>query len=360
TLLADDGVIVSHIDEHELAHLLLLMAEVFGEENRLGVVVWDKRNPKGDARGLSYQHEHIVLWSKNIAKATGRNALRRTKRNAAEMLAKAAKLFADHKRGAATLEQVNARFGAWLRDQPFSGGELAYSRIDEAGEVYQAVSMAWPNKKAAPAEYFLPLSHPVTGQACPVPARGWRNPPDTMARLAAAGEIVFGPDHTTQPRRKYRLSDNLEENLPSILAYGGSDDALLSSLGIPFDHPKPLKVACELVALARDDGDIVLDFFAGSGTTGHAVMALNAADGKTRRYILIQLPEPLDSASKSQKAAADLCDRLGKPRTIAELTRERLRRAAARIRTEYPDTPADLGFRAYALAPFLSRRTAAN
>ena len=102
-LLADDGVIISHIDEHELAHLLLLMAMVFGEENRLGVIVWDKRNPKGDARGLSYQHEHIVLWSKDIAKVTGRNALRRTKKNAAEMLAKASKLFADHRRGAAFL-----------------------------------------------------------------------------------------------------------------------------------------------------------------------------------------------------------------------------------------------------------------
>jgi adenine-specific DNA-methyltransferase len=93
----------------------------------------------------------------------------------------------------------------------------------------------------------------------------------------------------------------------------------------------------------------VLDFFAGSGTTAHAVMAQNAADGGKRRFILVQLPEPLDPESKDQKVAAEFCDKLGKPRNIAELTKERLRRAAQKIKEENPDFKGDLGFRIFKL-----------
>lgn len=117
-----------------------------------------------------------------------------------------------------------------------------------------------------------------------------------------------------------------------------------------FLYPKPLSLGCSVASVATRNDDLILDFFAGSGTTGHAVMAQNAADGGNRRYILVQLPEPLDPANKNQKTAADFCDSLGKPRNIAELTKERLRRAAAKIRAENPDTTADLGFRCYKLA----------
>ena len=118
---------------------------------------------------------------------------------------------------------------------------------------------------------------------------------------------------------------------------------------LPFDFPKPVTLLERLVTLGAASTDsIVLDFFAGSGTTGHAVMAQNAADGGNRRYILVQLPEPLDPDNKDQKTAADFCDLLGKPRTIAELTKERLRRASAKVKAD-PDTKADVGFRAYKL-----------
>ena len=118
-----------------------------------------------------------------------------------------------------------------------------------------------------------------------------------------------------------------------------------------FQTPKPVRLLIRALQLGGNVTDgIVLDFFAGSGTTAHAVMAQNAADGGDRRYILVQLPEPLDPANKDQKAAADFCDAHGKPRTIAELTKERLRRAAAKVKADNPDTTADLGFRAYKLA----------
>nr|WP_081441998.1 DNA methyltransferase [Mariprofundus ferrooxydans] len=117
-----------------------------------------------------------------------------------------------------------------------------------------------------------------------------------------------------------------------------------------FDNPKPIELIQSIISVSNTlDNDIVLDFFAGSGTTGHAVMAQNAKDGGNRRYILVQLPEPLDPEKKEQKTAAEYCDKLGKPRTIAELTKERLRRAAKKIKEEHPDWNGDTGFRVFKL-----------
>jgi adenine-specific DNA-methyltransferase len=351
SLLSLDGAIVVHIDEHELANLIHLLGAVFGEENAVGVLVWDKRNPKGDARGLSYQHESVVFWARDLTAFTASNGLTRPKKNAAAILAKAKSLLGSRPAHEQDLVAVGQQLSAWMRTQQLSGGEAAYNKIDSNGEVYRPVSMAWPNKKKAPDEYFIPLKHPLTGRDCPVPERGWRNPPETMARLLERGEILFGPDHNTQPQRKYLLSENMDENLPSILSYAGSDDALLAELGIPFDNPKPMKVAIELIATTSGGADIVLDFFAGSGTTGHAVMAQNIADGGTRQYILVQLPEVLNPDNKDQKAAATFCDNAGKPRNIAELTKERLRKAAIKLNADNIEAKqADCGFRVYKLA----------
>ena len=93
----------------------------------------------------------------------------------------------------------------------------------------------------------------------------------------------------------------------------------------------------------------MLDFFAGSGSTGHAVMRSNATDGANRRFMLVQLPEPLDATDAGQKTAADFCDQLGKPGTIAELTKERLRRAAKKIKEDNPMFAGDTGFRVFKL-----------
>lgn len=121
---------------------------------------------------------------------------------------------------------------------------------------------------------------------------------------------------------------------------------------VPFDYPKPVSYIAKLINAATyfDKDALILDFFAGSGTTGHAVMAQNAADGGNRRYILVQLPEPLDPAKAEQKTAADFCDKLGKPRTIAELTKERLRRAGEKVKADNPDADIDTGFRVYKLS----------
>ena len=116
-----------------------------------------------------------------------------------------------------------------------------------------------------------------------------------------------------------------------------------------FDHPKPIGLLQRCIFLATAEDDVVLDFFAGSGTTAHAVMAQNASDGGRRKFILVQLPQLLDPSDKDQKTAAEFCDKLQKPRNMAELTKERLVRSAKRISEENPMSLCDWGFRVFKL-----------
>lgn len=172
-LLSEDGIILINMDENELVNLYKICYEVFGEQNDLGTIVWDKRNPKGDAQGVSAQHEYILLFAKNKIAFLEHNKVVRPKKNAAAIIKKAQSLFSKMSL-TYTLEDINKDFSAWMRVQnDFSGGEKAYNKIDEKGNVYRPVSMAWPNKKKAPDDYFVPLVHPVTGKPCPVPDRGW-------------------------------------------------------------------------------------------------------------------------------------------------------------------------------------------
>jgi len=377
TLLPPDGVIAIHIDENEQAHLELLLKEVFGEAQFLGAVVWDKRNPKGDVSGVAVQHETILFATRDRQALTRSGGLTRRKKGAQAMLARAAWLFARLGleavpaeleacarayrlpdsvlrpwRRIVDLETINAEFADWVKRQDLSGGEAAYRKIDANGEVYRLVSMAWPNRKRPPDEFFTPLHHPVTGRPCPVPARGWRNSPATMRELLATGRIVFGPDHTTQPQRKYLLRENLREALPSILAHGGSDDGLLRDLGIPFDHPKPVDVAVAVLDAVLHDGDLVLDFFAGSGTTAHAVLELNR-DGGRRRFLLVQAPEPCDPSQDAGKAAL-----AGGLTTVFDVTLARVRKVRDALPPGDPRRATDI--RVWRLAPVPPKKTRQN
>ena len=339
-LLREDGAILINIDEHEQANLAKLCEEIFGSRNDLGTIVWDKRNPKGDARGIAMQHEYILVYAKDAESLTRVHKLMRPKRNAQRILDQAAKIFRD----TPDLEQANKKLSDWAKTQrDLTGGERAYCKIDENGEVYRPVSMAWPNKKKAPDEYFIPLIHPVTGKPCPVPLRGWRNPPETMARLIDQDLILFGPDETTQPTRKYYLKENMMENIPSLLYHGGSDDQLLREMGIPFDNPKVVSVVKEHIRAFTAPGDIVLDFFSGSATTAHAVMELNGEDGGRRPFIMVQSAELTRDPSPARQAGFD---------TISQLGRARIRRAGERILNSLPEDALkpDVGYRLMKIA----------
>ena len=321
-LLKEDGVILINMDENEITNLQNVCREIFGEQNDLGTIVWDKRNPKGDAQGISYQHEYIIVYAKNKYEFLKNNKIQRTKKNASSIIEKANQLFKKIS-STYTLEDANREFASWIRSQnDFSGGEKAYNKIDENGKVFRPVSMAWPNKKKAPDDYFVPLIHPITNKACPVPDRGWRNPSATMKKMLENGQIIFGKDESTIPNSKYILSENMYENIPSLLYFGGSDTADLEEIGVPFDTPKVAEVCKEHILSFTKDDDIVLDFFSGSATVAHGVMLANMIDNGNRKYIMVQVPEKCPEDSALGKAGF---------KNICEAGKTRIRKTAEKL-----------------------------
>lgn len=378
-LLAPEGVIIVHIDENEAERLLFIMEEIFGPENNLGTIVWDKKNPKGDAQGVAYQHETLLVFAKDIGELLAKRPLLRKKYNAEKIIAKAKEIFAlkdktelppdildvankykltkklfSGKELVYDLDVINQLFADWVKNEDgLSGGEAAYNKIDVNGDVWRPVSMAWPNKQQAPDDYFKPLIHPVTGKPCPVPERGWRNPPKTMEKLLKDNRIVFGVDESTQPNRKYLLKENMSENIPSILRFGSSDDVLFKALKVPlYDNPKPYKFSAQLIKYFSRDGDIVLDFFAGSGTVGHALWAQSISDKLKRKFILVQIPEVLKKDVKEQKEAYNFCEKNKLETNVCEIGKERLRRVAKLLKEDFSAEDlkdVDLGFKVYKL-----------
>lgn len=330
-LLSDDGVILINMDENEITNLQNVCREVFGEQNDLGTIVWDKRNPKGDAQGISYQHEYILVYAKNKLEFLQNNKIQRMKKNVSAILAKAKQLYSKLSI-TYTLDDINMDFSSWIRAQnDFSGGEKAYNKIDENGEVYRPVSMAWPNKKKAPDDYFVPLIHPITKRPCPVPDRGWRNPSATMKRMLENGQIIFGKDETTIPNSKYLLKENLYENIPSLLYFGGSDTAFLEEIDVPFDTPKVAEICKEHILSFTKDDDIIMDFFSGSATVAHGVMLANSTDGGQRKFILVQVPEKCSPDSALGRKGFD---------NICEAGKTRIKKTAKKL-----NISGDVGFR---------------
>lgn len=164
--------------------------------------------------------------------------------------------------------------------------------------------------------------------------------------------VYFGDDETKVPCIKSYLKDK-ELQTPYSVFYQDGRAASKRLRGLMgencFDFPKDEFVLQELVAMLTTENDLIVDFFAGSGTCGHSVMLQNAADNGNRRFFLTQLPEPLDSNNKSQQESVEYCNKIGKPHNIAELTKERIRRAAAKIKKENPAYNGDLGFKVFKL-----------
>ena len=329
-LLKDSGALIVHIDEHEFDALnLLLEYDVFSTKTNLGMIIWNKMNPKGDAQNVACMHEYILLFCKNKEMfAQSHENLMREKPNAQKILLKAKKLYA--KLGKKSIPEdvlsvlklykyphslqksfavvynfdtIQNIFKSWLRNSDFSKGEKSYKYLDKSGRVFRTVSMAWPNKKTPPEDYRIPLRHPITNELCPLPSKGWRNPSSTMKKLLGnnppeiyadmviKGEIAFTRKNNGKlniPERVYYLENNLLENVPSIYNDGSSSEQLFSDMNIKFPYPKCINVAKYLLKnVVKNKNATVLDFFAGSGTTLHAVMALNKEDGGHRQCILV-------------------------------------------------------------------------
>ena len=308
-LLRRDGVIFISIDDGELPALRLAADDIFGEENFLACFVWKSRQNKDNRTltGASVDHEYIVCYGNNI-------------------------------RGN-------------VRDQ----SQYSNPDSDFRGDWISANMVGIATADRRPNLHY-DLVNPGTRLNYGCPRMGWRYDRDTMARLIDEKRVLWPANPNGRPRRKAFLSE-LESDFTGFSTFigdyiftrdGTADIDALFDVRL-FSFPKPVRLITNLIEQGADGEDIVLDFFAGSGTTGHAVMAQNAVDGGKRRYILIQLPELLSTENRDQKTAADFCDRLGKPCNIAELTKERLRRAGNKVRGENPMFAGDIGFRVFRL-----------
>jgi len=332
-LLRDDGVIFISIDDNEQAQLKLLCDEVFGQENFVSTMVW-AAGRKNDSRLISVSHEFILCYAGNKAHLIAENIeWLQLKKGLTEIYAQHEKLKRSHVKDYSAMTVELKSWYSALADGHPAKAHKHYRNIDKRG-VYFAADISWPGGGGPKYEVI----HPVTKEPVKIPARGWTTPdPAKMQAWIDDDRVHFGEDETTVPCLKAYLNDQEYQAPYSVFYQDGraATKRLRTLMGANcFDFPKDETVLQELIALTTSKSDIVIDFFAGSGTTAHAVMKQNAEDGGNRQFILVQVPQPIDP-KKQKEAHTFVTETLGKPdATIFEITAERLRRAGAKIETE--------------------------
>ena len=333
-LLKDEGVIFISIDENEHCQLKLLCDDIFGEQNFAGEIIW-KNSSKNDQAYISMQHEYILCYVKNKQFNSGEW---KEKKEGLEEIYKAFEGF--KKKHNDNWEAIHQDALEWYRQFPESNpiySSKHYSWMDDINGVYFPDNISGPNF----GQYRYDVIHPITGKVCKEPASGWRFPETTMKQKIEAGLIHFGKDETTVPNNKTYLKDTEFQSLTSIKYKDGrvaSKNLQKLMEGKVFTNPKDPDLLSKLIKTVNvQNDDIVLDFFSGSATIAHAVMQLNASDGGKRRYILMQLDEPVKKGSEAEKAGY---------KTIDEIGRERIIRASHMIKKE-TDVDIDYGFKHY-------------
>ncbi|WP_139532170.1 site-specific DNA-methyltransferase [Helicobacter pylori] len=313
-LLKEDGVIFISIDDNEAAQLKLLCDEIFGEDNFVGDFIRKTKSTTNDAKiGLNYQHEFLLCYAKN-------------------------KEFVNLLGGEKNLENYknpdNDPNGAWTSGNPTKPG---YAKIQN-----------------------FPLTNPYTKAIeYPPEGRSWVFTEKTIQNFINERRLVFKKEHKENERifiYKHYLKDlkTTKKTFDSLIFsdncymnQAATKELLNLGMGEYFTYPKGVDFMAKIVEHATEKGDIILDFFAGSGTTAHAVMELNAEDKVNREFILVQIDEEI----KEDKSAYDFCKNVlksAKP-VISDITIERVKRAAQKIIESSKDSGLDLGFKVYTL-----------
>ena len=345
-LLSDDGLLVVSIDENEHASLVRLGQEVLGDASYVGEIVL-KNSSKNDQAYISIQHEYLVFFVKNRQVNAGDWV---EKKQGLDKIYAAFEGF--RKQHGEDWLAINAEAKAWYKQFPANDPVSAskhYDSMDERG-IYFASDISGPND----GQYVYDVNHPLTGQVVKMPASGWRYPKDEMVRRISENRVHFGQDHTSVPKNKTYLANTEYQSLTSIRYVDGraASKRLTALFGEKvFTNPKDeylLRDIYRAVGVAGDD--IVLDMFAGSGSAMQAVLELNRGGESACRFIGIQVAEDLNETLKSAKGAAkqittnaiNLLTRLGRPATVAEITKQRMRLVHERLAG---DLLIDSGFR---------------
>jgi adenine-specific DNA-methyltransferase len=292
--LTEDGSILISIDDNELPRLQLVLDELFGAQNFVANLVWEK-GKKGDAKFISVTHEYVVVFANNKKLQLERGVKWRRRKPGVEDVV-------------GHYNEIRARLGnqhdvirrelmAWYRSLPRGDARKAhkhYNWSDDRG-LYFPDNFHGPDdgRESRPRYDIL---HPITGRPCAKPSTGWRWEEDRTERALAETpqRIHFGPDETTIPCRKSYLEEVNEEPFQSVFYTDGRAATLqverLVGKGV-FAFPKDVEVIANLISLVSDDDSIIMDSFAGSGSTGHAVLEQNKVDRGNRQFILVEMDE---------------------------------------------------------------------
>ena len=327
-LLAEDGVIFISIDDNEVDNLRKICSEVYGESNFIAQIVWEGAN-KNDAKQVGVSHEYALVYAKSRDAVPREWSIR--KEGVDEALAEVARLKGVH---GTDFESASRDIAGWYRSmkaKPVFG--LRRFRYIDARGAYKE------DDPTAPGGRRFQLVNPKTGEIIPLRRnRGWSFDQIEFNRLVEEGRVSFVTPTSIMIRRYLHETDALTPPSVYYQPARSASERLASLLGPGiFEFPKDETVIAKFIEMATtgaDDECIVMDFFAGSATTAHAVFQLNAEDGKRRRFVLVQLPESCAESSPAAEAGY---------RTIADISKERIRRAANAVGSMVEN--GDTGFR---------------
>lgn len=314
-LLTQDGAIFVSIDDNEVHNLRALMDDLYGPENFIGQFVW-AAGRKNDSKLVSTSHEYMVVYARNVnALVESAGSWRTRKEGLGEIYTAFDKIKKKH---GTNLSGATREMKAWFKSLPDSNPakrHKQYCMVDDRG-LYFADNISWPGSGGP----YFEVIHPDTGKPVKLPKTGWRFTEDKLQSLIDDNRVHFGVDESTVPCIKRYLTDS-EEEVPYSVFYKdgrGATKRLREFLGGDyFDFPKDETVIQSIVEFATDKDSLVMDFFAGSGTTAHAVALQNQLDGGNRRHLLVTLDEKTNEKSAAAKAGIE---------TVSEITRMRLQK----------------------------------
>jgi adenine-specific DNA-methyltransferase len=296
-LLHDDrGVIFISINDVELFRLGMLLNEIFGENNHVGTLVW-KGNTDNNPTRIAMEHEYILCYAKSKDKLPARWT--NPESEAKQLMLDA---FGRLKKTTKSQSVLQTEFQAFCEEnKPVIGDLYRYRRVDKHGPYAARRNMDNPGKPG----HKYDVMHPKTKKACKMPSWGWRFTQERMKELIEQDRIIFGTSETKIPELKVYLEDVVFP-LRSVIAMDsrkGSNDlnALFGARDV-FKNPKPVDLIEMLLGYTTQRDSLILDAFAGSGTTGEAVMKLNHSDKGQRRFILIEEGEGSDKYCRTMTA----------------------------------------------------------